>query len=794
MAPQRNTGADAEAELPEYAGQYHLEERLGSGGMGVVHLARSESGLRLAVKVVHAEFARDPEFRGRFRQEIAAARRVSGAFTAPVVDADADGGRPWMATLFIPGPTLAEHVKRNGPMPTGQLRRLMAGLAEALRDIHRVGVVHRDLKPSNVLLADDGPKVIDFGISRPSDSELRTETGKLIGTPPFMAPEQFRRPREVGPAADIFALGSVMVHAATGRGPFDSDSPYVVAYQVVHDEPDLTGVPENLAPFVARCLAKEPEDRPTPDELMRELRSVAASYDTQAFIPAQRAMPSSPTGADGPADGSREAGTGDTDADADDWRFGAGAFGAEGSGAGRLGELGSRADGGGGGSSGPGSGGPPRRGEPRAGLARGLAGRRRLLLVAGAVALAVAGGLVSHQLFVEDGGAPSDGRPQSASTVVEAWDSMPAADPSGSGGTDPSGADGPDGARAAPVSGEPFGTPQCAYASKQLFCAQPGLVSALDPADGRVRWRHTSDKRGGPSGEPGGPVPPPAVSGGLVHSVTHEGRRLEALDPATGRTRWKLDLSAYNGVGHAGGTVLLTGADGTLTGLDGASGEKRWSHRLPGHLSPSVVSFPGNGPAYATSLAADGSRTHVTAVDPATGEVRWDTRLDGQLTPVGTRRGALVLTAADLNGETNAVVRYDPRTDASRRVPLAVALPQAQAAVRGDTGYLLATGGGMVAVDLDTLKQRWRLETSVSRGSMPVADAQHVYFTSADGRLLAVDARVGRLVGQTSIRLGAHSDRVVAQLPAPSVGGGRVFAGAPDGTVFAVPGGDPAGW
>ncbi|MFF1326302.1 serine/threonine-protein kinase, partial [Streptomyces chartreusis] len=289
MAPQQNAGAGAEAELPEYAGHYRLEERLGSGGMGVVHLARSTSGMQLAVKVVHAEFARDPEFRGRFRQEVGAARKVSGAFTAPVVDADPEAERPWMATLFIPGPTLSDHVKRNGPMEPAQLRRLMAGLAEALRDIHRVGVVHRDLKPSNVLLAEDGPKVIDFGISRPKDSELRTETGKLIGTPPFMAPEQFRRPREVGPAADIFALGSVLVHAATGRGPFDSDSPYVVAYQVVHDEPDLTGLPPNLAPLVLRCLAKEPEDRPTPDEMMRELRSVAASYDTQAFIPAQRA-------------------------------------------------------------------------------------------------------------------------------------------------------------------------------------------------------------------------------------------------------------------------------------------------------------------------------------------------------------------------------------------------------------------------------------------------------------------------------------------------------------------------
>jgi len=220
MPPQRNAGTESEAEHPHYAGQYRLEERLGSGGMGVVHLARSGSGLRLAVKVIHAQFAEDPEFRGRFRQEVAAARRVSGAFTAPVVDADPEAGNPWMATLFIPGPTLAEHVKRNGALSPAALRQLMAGLAEALRDIHRAGVVHRDLKPSNVLLADDGPKVIDFGISRPSDSELRTETGKLIGTPPFMAPEQFSRPREVGPAADVFALGSVIVHAATGSGPF----------------------------------------------------------------------------------------------------------------------------------------------------------------------------------------------------------------------------------------------------------------------------------------------------------------------------------------------------------------------------------------------------------------------------------------------------------------------------------------------------------------------------------------------------------------------------------------------
>ncbi|MFJ3768443.1 PQQ-binding-like beta-propeller repeat protein [Streptomyces sp. NPDC090082] len=296
MPPLRGTGSGREAEEPEYAGDYRLQACLGAGGMGVVHLAASASGLRLAVKVVHARYAEDPEFRARFRQEVAAARRVSGAFTAPVVDADPDAVRPWMATLYVPGPTLADQVKRNGPLSPAELRRLTAGLAEALRDIHRAGVVHRDLKPSNVLLTDTGPKVIDFGISRPVDSDLHTETGKLIGSPPFMAPEQFQRPREVGPAADVFALGSVLVHAATGHGPFDSESPYIVAYQVVHDEPDLTGVPADLAPLVARCLAKEPVDRPTPAEIMQAL--LPPSYAAEAFIPAQRRRPALPD--DGP--------------------------------------------------------------------------------------------------------------------------------------------------------------------------------------------------------------------------------------------------------------------------------------------------------------------------------------------------------------------------------------------------------------------------------------------------------------------------------------------------------------
>ncbi|MFF9524796.1 serine/threonine-protein kinase [Streptomyces achromogenes] len=706
MAPQRNAGADAEAnveanaeaELPEYAGHYRLESCLGSGGMGVVHLARSTSGMKLAVKVVHAQFARDPEFRGRFRQEVAAARRVSGAFTAPVVDADPEAERPWMATLHIPGPTLSEHVKRNGPMAAEQLRRLMAGLAEALRDIHRVGVVHRDLKPGNVLLAEDGPKVIDFGISRPKDSELRTETGKLIGTPPFMAPEQFRRPREVGPAADVFALGSVMVHAATGRGPFDSDSPYVVAYQVVHDEPDLTGVPPGLAPLVRRCLAKEPEDRPTPDELMRELRSVAASYDTQAFIPAQR------TGGDGPA---------------------------------------------------------PVSGSVRPGRRQGWRlGRRWTAGLAAVLGLALAGGLAAVW-----GAGRNDQAPRRAPALTAAsggWTARPA------------------------VGGD--GMPQCSYDSGKLFCARPGVVFALGAADGRLLWRQAVDTRA-TSG-------PPVVSGGLVQPYTDGGPRLAGLDPATGEEVWRRRLPVGTTVRYAGDTALLTGADGTVTGVDGATGRTRWHGAVPGQGAPSLVAFPGGLPVYATRTTADGGHTRVTAVDPASGRVRWDVRLRGWLKPVGARAadGSVFFLAMDSGYGAREVVRYTPATGATRRVALPAVLDGAHATVRGDVVYVLATGGSLDAVDVAAGRRLWHLETSVSRGSLPVARDGRVYLTSGDGRLLAVDAAKGRLVGQTPARLGADSAQVMSTPPAPVPVGGRVCATAPDGTVFTVDSRAPGTW
>ncbi|MQY36313.1 Outer membrane protein assembly factor BamB [Streptomyces sp. RB17] len=698
MAPQGSTGAGAEAERPEYAGHYRLESCLGAGGMGVVHLARSTSGKKLAVKIIHAAFAQDPEFRGRFRQEVAAARRVSGAFTAPVVDADPEAERPWMATLFIPGPTLSDQVKRNGPMDPAQLRRLMAGLAEALCDIHRVGVVHRDLKPSNVLLAEDGPKVIDFGISRPKDSELRTETGKLIGTPPFMAPEQFRRPREVGPAADIFALGSVLVHAATGRGPFDSDSPYVVAYQVVHDEPDLAGVPESLAPLVLRCLAKQPEERPTADELMRELRSVAASYDTQAFIPAQR------TSEDLPEAEARHKG---------DAR------------------------------------------QP------GKRSAKRLVLAAGALGVALVGALSCVQLLgAADGTSHKGTGPHPKSAAFSTWE-------------------------AKPVPGD-AGTTRCSYGTGRLFCTQPGAVFALSAGDGRLLWRHSAASS--PT------TRPPTVAAGLVQPDAEGSSRLVALDPASGREVWKRPLPMGTTVRHAGGTALLTGADGVITGVDGATGRTLWRHRIPGGGTPTLDTFPGDPLAYAAAASTGGSSTRVTALDPRTGDVRWEARLEGWLKPFGARSGSIYFLAVDDLYGAKEVVRYSPGSRSTRRVPLPVTLDGAHATVRGEVAYVLASGGSLYAVDMQTRAQLWHLETSVSRGSAPVTDGRQVYVTAADGRLLAIDAHHGTLVGQTRARLGPRSGQVTGTPPDPVIVGARVYATAPDGTVFAVPARNPSDW
>ncbi|RKE23652.1 WD40 repeat domain-containing serine/threonine protein kinase [Streptomyces sp. TLI_171] len=248
-------------------GPYRLVAELGRGGMGRVLLGVAPDGRLVAVKVVRSQFVEDDGFRARFRREVEASRRVSGAYTAAVVDSDADAPLPWLASVFVSGPSLGDVVSETGPLPSEAVVRLAVGLAAALGGIHHAGLIHRDLKPSNVMLAADGPRVIDFGIARATDSEGGTEithTGWLVGSPAFMSPEQAEG-HELTPSSDVFSLGAVLVQASTGRSPFAGTSAPQTLYNVVHTEPDLSLVPAELRDLVARCLSKDRSLRPTPE-------------------------------------------------------------------------------------------------------------------------------------------------------------------------------------------------------------------------------------------------------------------------------------------------------------------------------------------------------------------------------------------------------------------------------------------------------------------------------------------------------------------------------------------------
>ncbi|MFF8959284.1 serine/threonine-protein kinase [Streptomyces sp. NPDC014894] len=709
MPPLRSSGQFPEAERPEYAGHYRLESCLGTGGMGVVHLATSASGLRLAVKVIHAEHASDPEFRARFRQEVAAARRVSGAFTASVVDADPAAGRPWMATLFIEGPTLSERVKRS-PLGEVELRRMGAGLAEALRDIHRAGVVHRDLKPSNVLLAPDGPKVIDFGISRPTDSDLRTETGKLIGTPPFMAPEQFQRPREVGPAADVFALGSVLVHAATGRGPFDSDSPYIVAYQVVHDEPDLTGVPADLVPLLLRCLAKDPVERPTPYEVMVALRgsTPSASYDTQAYIPVPR-TPDPRERAPFVADSS----------------------------------------------AGP----EPARPRPK--------GRRRWA-AAGAAAVALAA--VAGAVAVRGGGEEPRERPGPAPTAsARGFDGWSVTLRSGNkenrtpvctAGPKLSGlycaAPGLKAVRLDPATGRTswslkarggsaaqsdVGTAPV-YAGGLLHVVTPGgdRLEALDHRTGKVRW------------STGIAAYPTVRHIGDAVLLIGENGRIRAVDAASGERKWD---GRHGGVGTQwaaapGGRGPALGAtpsaDGTttlVTAVDPNSGKRLWERRVDGGLRPVGLS---GGALYLLSVDRDGYTDAVVRI--GTGGPGDAVRRVPLAVPLDQAQAVVSGEVVYLSGAGGSLLAVDVGAGREKWRRELFATHLSRPAADGRAVYVTAGDGRLLAVDAARGTVTGQTEPRMDDGRFtfasmlgaPVAVRGRVYGTAPDGGVFGVDA------------------------------------------------------
>ncbi|MEV5942018.1 protein kinase [Streptomyces sp. NPDC051994] len=281
---------------PAAVGRYRTIAELGRGGMGRVLLSSAPDGQLVALKQVRTQFVEDDGFRARFRREVEASRKVSGAHTSAVIDADSDAAEPWLTSEFVPGPSLQQAVDALGVLPEEAVLRLAAGLARALVDIHRAGLVHRDLKPSNVLLSDDGPRVIDFGIARATDSEGGSElthSGWLVGSPGFMSPEQAEG-LSPDTASDVFSLGTVLVMACTGRCPFAGPGTPQTLYNVVHKEPDLSVLPARIRPIVAQCLAKDPGARPSPAQLLEaigRLTPAARPWPTEVheLIAAQQA-------------------------------------------------------------------------------------------------------------------------------------------------------------------------------------------------------------------------------------------------------------------------------------------------------------------------------------------------------------------------------------------------------------------------------------------------------------------------------------------------------------------------
>ncbi|MEW1659868.1 serine/threonine-protein kinase [Streptomyces sp. NPDC093707] len=262
-------------EDPRVVGSFRLHRRLGAGGMGVVYLGSDKRGQRVALKVIRPDLAEDQEFRSRFAREVSAARRIRGGCTARLVAADLDADRPWFATQYVPGPSLHDKVNEEGPLSPAQVAAVGAALSEGLLAVHDAGVVHRDLKPSNILLSPKGPRIIDFGIAWATGASTLTHVGTAVGSPGFLAPEQVRG-AAVTPATDIFSLGATLAYACTADSPFGQGSSEVMLYRVVHEEAQLAGVPDALAPLIATCLAKDPADRPSTLSLSLRLKEIAA--------------------------------------------------------------------------------------------------------------------------------------------------------------------------------------------------------------------------------------------------------------------------------------------------------------------------------------------------------------------------------------------------------------------------------------------------------------------------------------------------------------------------------------
>ncbi|MEU3205764.1 PQQ-binding-like beta-propeller repeat protein [Streptomyces cyaneofuscatus] len=740
---------------PRRIGPFEVLGRLGAGGMGLVYLARSASGRRVAIKTVRTELAEDQLFRVRFTREVEAARAVSGFYTAAVVDADPRAAVPWLATAYVPAPSLEEIVNECGPMPTQAVRWLAAGIAEALQSIHGAGLVHRDLKPSNVLVVEDGPRVIDFGIASGVSNTRLTMTNVAVGTPAYMSPEQARDSRSVTGASDIFSLGSTLVFAATGHAPYHGANPVETVFMLLREGPDLEGLPDDLRPLIESCMQMDATRRPSPADLQAQLAPhlfASGSDDSgtaSAWLPTSatamierrrgggRTAPPAPSAPPPRPPQPPRAPERAPDRVPDrgpEWRGGN--------------DLRSPS---------PLSSSPP---APDSGPVH-LPGAKAPI-GPGPRAGEVRGAAAAHPAAATGWVRPPAGLNGAAGTPTAPVPAVPAPGPA------------PDTSPAAPdrwrpwrfrMSNDVWGTP---VVSGDLLYVTSFEIHALDVGNGRRQFK-TRDVAWAM-----------AVEGGRIHAS--DGPSLYALDAAGGAERWRVQTDAWVYALKADrGTVLTATRGGGVQGWEASNGDKLWE--ITGAQSDFET-------AEAAPVIHDGTvyvwqDARLRALDARTGLERWSYPIGDaascggvpvRVTPapdgyVYIAAGTRVLAVDTVSGR----VRWHFESPAVFLSPPAFAPGPA---VTGGGVYLADYLGTVYALDATTGKDRWRIATEARASLEPVLVAVGNVHVGSGSALYTLDA----VTGTPKWRFAAGGDVVGA----PVVADGRVHFGSADHVLYTL--------
>ncbi|MEV6664762.1 serine/threonine-protein kinase [Streptomyces nigra] len=722
---------------PRRIGPFEVLGRLGAGGMGLVYLARSASGRRVAIKTVRTELAEDQLFRVRFTREVEAARAVSGFYTAAVVDADPRAAVPWLATAYVPAPSLEEIVNECGPLPAQAVRWLAAGVAEALQSIHGAGLVHRDLKPSNVLVVEDGPRVIDFGIASGVSNTRLTMTNVAVGTPAYMSPEQAKDSRSVTGASDVFSLGSMLVFAATGHPPFHGANPVETVFMLLREGPDLEGLPDELRPLIESCMQMDPTARPNPADLQAQLAPHLFGSGTDDSGTASAWLPERAVSLIETRRGGRPAPK---------------PAPASGRSAGR---------------NVPAPVPPPPPHDPVVPAPQPVpVGAPDT----GPVHLAGAAVPIGPGPRVADARAAAMKAPPAESALVASW-SKPRP---GVNGADPAlpaapaaPAEGPGGWRPwrFRMSNDVWGTPAVAG---DLVYVTSFEVHALDVATGRRRFK-TRDVAWSM-----------AVADGRIHAS--DGPTLFALDCREGADLWRLQTDAWvYSLKAERGTVLTGTRGGGVQAWEASNGQKLWE------ITGAQTDFetPEAGPALFDGIAYVWQDARLRALDARTGDERWSYPIGDAAScggvPVRVARahdGFVYVSAGTRVLALDAVgghVRWHFEAPAVFLCPPAFVPGPA---VTGGGVYLADYLGTVYALDATDGRDRWRIATEARSSTEPVlVAAGHVHVGSGKG-LYTLDA----VTGTPKWRFQAGGDIVGA----PAVAEGRIHFGSTDHLLYTL--------